>query len=624
MEKTKRVGPSGQRKSGHSPSDADAPLRLPLLGAVVFAVSVGVYSNTLAHSFVYDDIDFVVKNPWIRDLAHVPTIFSSPAWGFHGVEAFYRPLINLLFLLQYHLFGMRPWGFHLTNVLLHASCSVLVLRVAHGLLRARSSLAQDSEGSSRLTGWVSLAAALLFATHPIHTESVAWISGVQDVAAAFLGLLAVHFHLRSTRPIPIAPAVCYFLATLCKENAVVLPLVLVACDHALCRNASPRALSRRYAAQGVAVAVYLALRLHALGGLAPTAAREPSGFESGLASSAYLFARYVGKLLFPFPLNAAYVFRPLPGLLDARSIVGMVVVGSFAAALFLAARRRSFLFPSLACFALPLLPALYLPALGNHPFADRYLYWPSVGLSLAVAAGARRVLRPKGFLHPATAATLALIVLGGFSIGTLARNRTWRDGITLWTETVRQSPEAFVPRNNLGQAYAEEGRIDEAIREFRTALRIEPFYNLAHANMGNALIRAGRDSDAARELEIAVRRDPSNGDALSDLGIAYFNLGRIEEALNMLRSATRLRPDHAEAHNNLGNILLGLGRLDEAISELRKSLSLGADEATTRFNLAVAYSEKGMRAEARDELREVLRLRPADAEARSLLEELTR
>ncbi len=624
MARAKGVGSPVQRQPGRTPRAAKASLRLPLLATIVFATSVAVYANTLSHAFVYDDVNLLVRNPWIRDVAHLPTIFSSPAWGFRGFETFYRPLINLLFLLQYHLFGMRPWGFHLTNVLLHAGCSVLVLFVARDLLRAKPSPEQDPEGASRLADGACLAAALVFATHPVHTESVAWISGVQDVAAVFLGLLAVHLHLRSRRPIPILPAVCYFLATLCKENAVLLPLLLVAGDHALRRDTSPRELSRRYAAHAAAIAVYLALRLHALGGLAPAGAREPIEFASGVASSAYLFAWYLGKLVFPFGLNAAYVFRPLPGLLDARSIAGLAVAGAFAAALVVAARRRSLLFPSMAWFALPLLPALYLPALGNHPFADRHLYWPSVGLSLAVAVGARRFVRPARFLQPATAATLALIVLGGFSIATIARNRIWRDGITLWSDTVRSSPEAVVPRNNLGQAYADEGRTGDAIREFQAALRLDSSYNLARTNLGNALIRAGRHAEGARELEIAVRQNPSDGDALSDLGLAYASLGRIEEAVNTLRSATRLQPDHAEAHNNLGNLLLGLGRLDEGISELRTSLSLGADQAATRFNLAVAYAEKGMRADALHELREVLRLRPADAEARSLLEELSR
>jgi 4-amino-4-deoxy-L-arabinose transferase-like glycosyltransferase len=207
--------------------------------SIVIAIAFAVYSNALSNGFVYDDGYQILQNPWITDAKYIPEIFSKNVWGFRqndSITNYYRPMMHLIYMFNYHIFGLKPWGFHLVNIFLHAGCSVLVFLIVLRLLRISPSSASVSSMAPPFI------AALLFATHPIHTEAVTWVAGLTDVSCTFFYLLSFYFYIRSTGSILLMKGTyllsiaSFFLAALCKEIALTLPLILVVYDYASRRD----------------------------------------------------------------------------------------------------------------------------------------------------------------------------------------------------------------------------------------------------------------------------------------------------------------------------------------------------------------------------------------------------
>jgi hypothetical protein len=226
-----------------------------------------------------------VENPWIRDIKHLPEIFSSSAWAFKNVPNYYRPLVNIVYMLDYNIFGLTSWGFHLTNVILHTGVSVLVFLVTALLInkpqppqpqsieQCNATPAHALAGAENLT--VPFVAALLFAVHPIHTEAVAWASGVQDVSFTFFYLLSFYFYLKTEGVWGkgfVLSLVFFFFAALSKEPALTLPILLIAYDYSFKRDSilhpKPETiylLLKRYLPYMVVAGIYLILRTYAIG-----------------------------------------------------------------------------------------------------------------------------------------------------------------------------------------------------------------------------------------------------------------------------------------------------------------------------------------------------------------------
>lgn len=366
------------KNSGHS---AKASFILPII--IVAAVSFAVYFNALSNNFVYDDVYQVTENQWITDIKYIPDIFSKSVWGFQkwaSSSNYYRPMMHLMYMMSYYIFGLKPLGFHLVNILFHVANSVLVFLIISKLFGEKekggntlhlldSSFAGGAAHGGRFTIHDSLfpafIAALLFAVHPIHTEAVTWVAGLPEVSFTFLSLLSLNCYIRS--------GVCFnknyffsvfffFAAALCKETALTLLIILVACDFALHRDG--RAFSayiRRYIPFGIATAVYLIMRLYALGGLAPEKKHlYLSGYQV-IVNVFPLFSQYLRKLVLPTGLNAFYFFHPISSLTEIKGIISLAVTGVFIVLAFTAFRKSRKAFFALVLIAATLLPALYIP-----------------------------------------------------------------------------------------------------------------------------------------------------------------------------------------------------------------------------------------------------------------------
>lgn len=485
--------------------------RLLLLGAV-FAAAGGAYANSLANGFAMDDAYNVVANEQIRSLRGVPALFTRQ-WGadaptrYHQRinRAYWRPLVAASFALDHSLWGLRPAGYHLTNVLLHAVVSLLVLVIV-----------------LRLTGsrWGAVAGALAFALHPVHTEVVNLISYRTELLAALFVTAAValagHGRAGPRRPwAPLALLLLYALGLASKETAVTLPGWLLLQELVLLRepggDASRRPLNRAqlawtYAPLVLCLAGYLALR-------AATLDRAGSDFFFGLEpglrvlSVLKIYLHYVQLMLLPWPLLPFYDWTVLPPATscgDATAYVGgaaVVLTAALAVALWRRGARAAGL--GLLWWLLGLIPVLHIVALPVGA-AERFLYLPSVGLCLALGAGAGALAR-RGGRAKTVALAVALPLLALMTLGTVVRNTHWRDDQTLLERAVLDFPESFNARHELGKRYVAQGRTKLALVELRAANELLPNIQPNVALLARALIKTGQGGEAAAVLRSAVK-----------------------------------------------------------------------------------------------------------------------
>ena len=634
--KRKRPLADGNRGKGGTPEAAgvqraeEAPrasatrsaVTLPIV--ILLVASFAVYFNTLFNEFVYDDSAQVLKNYWIRDVRNLPKIFTKSVWAFQGapvVSNYYRPVMNVLYMVNYHLFGLEPWGFHLVNVLFHAGVSVLVFLVISRLLAASS---PDPSPPPVAGGWpggllsLPFVAALLFATHPIHTEAVAWVAGLPDLSFSLFFLLSFLLYLDSTKGQGIrkgryALSVgSFFLSALSKEPALTLPLVLVAYDHLF---GDPETgfggRWKRYVPYLLVAAVYFGLRLYALGGVAPERRHEHLSALQHVINIFPLFAGYLGKLLLPVNLNAFHVFHPIASLFEAKGILSVAMAAAFAGGTVWAYRRNK-----TACFFLlflvvPLLPAFYIRGLGLNTFAERYLYLPSVGFVALAAMVLTRAAEkiPNGTI--VLVGALALLT-GWYSLGTIGRNAVWKENLTLFSDTVKKSPDAEFPRKELGIALFETGRVQEAIASYDKAIAMDPSDFRVYNNRGLAFDQMGRSDLAMADFDRALALNPRSFEAYNNKGKVYGQAGSLDKAIDHFSKAIAINPDfplaygnrgvaytligdhrrawkdvnraielddqYAEAYRTRGDIYLRTGNGELAVSDFRKACGLGNRE----------------------------------------------
>lgn len=580
------------------------------LGAVVLS-AVALYANTLRNGFVYDDRFQVLRNPWLPDVEKILTAFTTDVWAFQGGGSnYYRPLMHVAYILTYQAFGLDAWGFHAVNVALHALASALVFLLARRLLERAG-----QPPSPALAG--GLVAGLLFAAHPIHTEVVAWVACVPDLLLAILACGAILLELRGS-PLARAGAVaCFFAGLFAKETMATVPLALVAYDLATAR---PRllALVRRYLPYAAATALYLAIRLSAISGMAPMVRHPELGATGVLVNVFPLFADYLGALALPMRQSAFHVLHPVPSLLSARGLAGLGATLAFLACLRVAWRRASDAVAGLTLLAAPLLPVLYIPALGENTFAERYLYLPSAGYAILAGGAAARALARGPALRAAVIGG-ALAVVAAYTAVTVPRNAVWRSELSLWTATAAASPDSAYARGELGSALAEIGRVAEAVPEFQAAIRLEPGAALHHNNLGVAYERLGRPDAAEAAYLAALRADPRNPQALVNLGNVRSAAGRFAEAAEAYREAARLQPAAVEPRISLGNALAGLGDRAGAMAEYQAALALDPRSADAQLALGIALAEGGRLADALPHLEAAQRLAPDDEVIRANL-----
>ncbi len=583
---------------------------------IVLVAAFAVYFNALFNGFVYDDLFQVVKNPWITDTKYIPDFFLRKTWGYTGIgpSNYYRPMMHLVYMLDYHVFGLESWGFHLVNILLHACVSVLVFLIAAKLVaetgkglgnrsdsasfsrNSRSNAAggdsQEAIGAVRASRSFAFIAALLFAVHPIHTEAVAWVAGLPELGFTFFYLLSFYFFMRAGPEMkafyPLA-VISFFISALFKETALTLPIIFLAYDHVSGRTAGPSAYVRKYLPYFAVAGVYFIMRVHALGGLAPENAHPAMSVYQYVINVFPLFGEYLVKLVFPINLSALYVFRPISSLFSVKGFVYLMAATAFCVLMIRAEKRYRIIFLSLLLFVVPLLPTFYIPAIAQ-PFAERYLYLPSIGFALILSLALTKLKAAlKNKALSVTATVLVLVLMGGYAAATVQRNAVWRNSYSLWEDTVRKSQDSFIAHLGLGNALLEdEGRVDDAIVQYQTALELSPRNPDILDNLGFAFFKKGWIGKAIEQYRVALALNPRHADARANLGLALSKLGRTEEAMEQYRLAIASDPTFADAHDYFGAAYQRIGEADWAVKEYESAVTLDPSNAAFRRDLSHA------------------------------------
>ena len=589
----------------------------------VFPVIIAVISsiNTLNNYFAADDLEQVLGNTFIKRLGNLPAAFTTSVWSFTAadiaftVDTYFRPLFSSLFALNYALFGTNPVGWHLISVLVHAGVTLLVFAVAREITERN---------------WVALLTAALFAVHPAHAESVAWVSGVTDPLMALLLLPAFYFYLRFRKRGAkhlLGIALVFFLgALLSKETAVALPLVVAYCE--VCQFKVEESFERRLvraatllALFAIPTAIYLMMRYNALGTLLN--AGEPRfPLIPSLLTVPLAIVKYLGLMLIPWGYSYQHYINFVETALSPTFLGPLALLVAMAVGLALL-KSRELTFGAVWFIAMlaPALAALrqFDPA---YLLQERYLYAPSVGICLAIALGLERLassswLGSRGRVTAAALATLLVVVWGAVF---MRQNRVWDDTVTVFKNAVAVSPRSPVARVSLSRSYYDAGRPREAEAEARAALDLDSRCATAYVNLSHYARMSGKLDKACEYLEDGISAVPEGTMTRHDLATIYLNLGLLYGQRKMFEIGEQkiLRSIEISprpvAWYYLGQFYSDQGRFEDARAMYEKTLGhVPRWFSPIHLRLGLTYEALGDISRAGAEYEKYLELAPADA-----------
>lgn len=587
------------------------------------------FADVARFDFVsWDDPQYITKNPHVAG----GLTASGLRWALTASGGYYwHPLTWMSHMVDVELFGLAPGPHHVTGLLLHLAATLLL----YGVLR-------------RLTGAQARSAlvAALFALHPLHVESVAWVAERKDVLSAVCWMATLWAYARYATQPTVARyaliAVCFALGLMAKPMVVTLPAVLLLLDvwplkRLPLDGAGPVAQEARrliYEKLPLVALSLLSAVVTVLGQLDGGAVRSVNGFPLSLrlANALVSYVAYIGKMLWPSGLAAFY---PYPDAVAAWQWCGAaaILVGLSVAA-WRARRRFPYVLVGWAWYLLVLLPVIGILQVGDQAMADRFTYLPLVGLFVVVAWGATDLLAGRRGGQVALAAA-ALLVVGGSLVVAREQVGYWKDSLSLWQRAAavtRNNERAHV---NLAMALQERGRTDEAIHHYQEAGRLLALEAstahvppvgaaAAHDNAGLLLMEQGRTSEAAGEFAAAVRLTPEDPDLHHNLAVALDALGRRSEAAEHHRRVARLKPADAASQEEACLAEATLGRLAEAIPACLEAVRLDPRQPDWHYNVALMFLQRGQAEEAAEHLRTALLLNPRFDEARKRLQALGR
>ena len=603
-------------------------LRTPALAMVMLAAVLALYWPVTKHDFVgYDDPVYVVE----KEMVQKSLTADGIAWAFTGRHASnWHPMTWLSHMLDCQWFGMKPGGHHFMSVLLHGCNAALLLL----LLR-------------RMTGslWRAALVAGLFAIHPVHVESVAWVSERKDVLSLFFGLLTLHAYARHTALNPPlstlnspwywAAFIFFALALMAKPMMVTLPLLMLLLDfwplkrisnfQYEMRNGQPLDGSSEKIKPRLAWKPCWPLLVEkgpfillTIGSCVMTIwaqqnairSLETIPFTARLSNALVSCVRYIANVAWPTDLAVLY---PHPGHWPLWQVAGATLLLLGVTVLFFyKAIKRPHLLVGWLWFLIALVPFIGVVQVGAQAMAGRYMYLPAIGLYILVAwsLSAGR--------HPAARAATGLLIAAVFvslAAATRMQLRHWQDSITLFSRAVAVTQDNFIARLNLAMAYTRNGRFDDAAQQYRSMLAMDPASVPANERLAQVLEKMGRDEEAVQHYATVLELDPGQAMARNNLGNILARHGRIADARQLFEEGLKLNPTDAQLHYNLAVLMAEQKNLDGAVTHYLEAIRLNPEYADAHNNLAATLAERGDFRQAETHLREAVRLRPEDAEA---------
>jgi tetratricopeptide (TPR) repeat protein len=611
------------------------PWMTSVLLFALFLITLAVYYPSLGGGFLnIDDMHYIDENEYIRDLSlkGIYKVFTSI------IVVNYFPLQILSYAIDYHLWGLNPFGYRLGNLIFHLGNAFLVFFFLRRLLAGRT--------------WLSFAGSLIFSLHPVNVESVAWVSERKNVLSVFFLLLSflAYFRYLEGKKKGLAYGFSlglYLLSILAKVSSVIFPLLLILYD--MCFTTRSRKEWIKDKIPFFLMSAFfsgLAVYIYHLQKIIP----EYHGGHpiNNFLTMANVVVEYISSLFVPLYLNFYYDTRLVQSIGELQFLLSL----SFLLLVMVLAigwyRKERPLFFSLLWFFIPLLPVLNIVPIAILR-ADRYLYLPSVGFAYFLTWGIPRVLGNTGRKGSWAALGVLFLIAGVFGWISEKQAGYWESPFHLWSRVMKYIPdEARAYRalgndardrgklelailyyqgalqcspkdesimNNLGDVYLMKGQMEKARGFFEEALKQNPKYPDALVNMGIIYSKMGQDSLAIEAFEKAKKDKKNRATAANNLGVIYQKQGNLPEAIAAFREAAQTDPGFVLAHNNLAVALRRDGKLEEAIAQLHRALPVQPRNFQTQFNLGRFYLEKKEPHRAAGYLIEALKSRPEDAEA---------
>jgi tetratricopeptide (TPR) repeat protein len=590
--------------------------------------TVAVYWQVSNHEFVnFDDDRYVTEN------THVQAGLSreSVIWAFTATDvANWHPLTWLSHMLDYQLYGMNTKGHHLTNVFFHLANTIFLFLVLKWMTGAL---------------WRSAFVAALFALHPLHVESVAWVAERKDVLSTFFWILTIWTYLRYVeRPAFHRYLLILFslaLGLMAKPMLVTLPFVLLLLDYwplyrfQLSQPGSAHPIKKQASLCATKLrAEYFRLLwekipLFALAAISSivTFLVQRSGGAVGdweiypakirIANALVSYVSYIGKMIWPHNLA---IFYPHPGQnLQLWQAAGAgLLIGLITMAVLRLARSHPYLIVGWLWYLGTLMPVIGLVQTGTQGMADRYTYVPLIGLFIMIAWGFSE-LGAKWRYQRIGLALAASVILAASMILTWTQLHHWKSTFKLFEHARNVTVDNYLAHNNLGIAYARQGNIETAIDHYTKAVQIKPNLPRSHNNLGNAYARQGRMNEAIAHYTLALQIKPDFAGAHNNLGNVLAGQGKNEEAIFHFARAQQLQPDFAEASFNMGSVLARQGSMDEALAQFTRALELKPDFAEAHNSMGVILARTGNLDDAIVHFHEALKLKPTFIQAHNNL-----
>ena len=565
-----------------------------------------VYSQVQDHEFLnYDDNEYVTENRNVK----AGLTRESVVWAFttsHNANWF--PVTWLSHMLDFQLYGSYPPGHLLTNLLFHIANALLLFIV---LLRMTGAL------------WQSAFVAALFVLHPFNVESVALVAERKNVLSTFFWFLTmwtyVHYVEKPSVKRYGLVALFFALGLMSKPMLITLPFVLLMMDYwplgrwkfeddkldiwHLVREKIPLFL--------LAVGSGIATLIVQKGGGA-LQAMEIYSLSARLTNAMVSYLEYLKKTVWPEGLA---VFYPHPGntLAVWKGILcGMALAGITAVAIRFI-RKVPYIAFGWFWYLGTLVPVIQIVQTGGHRMADRYAYVPLIGIFIIVAWGLPELMA-KWRYREKTLIVLAGILIPILMVMTWNQVSHWKNSITIFTHAIKVTekkyPNFVIAYNNLGSALLAERKTEEAVSNFKMAIKLNPNYAQAHYNLGNALQAERKTEQAIAHFKMAIRLKPDFADAHNNLARALLDEGKTEQAVYYFKVVIKLQPDFADAHNNLALALLADRKTGEAISHLKIAIKLKPDFADAHNNLGAALLAERKTEEATSHFKMAIKLKP--------------
>ncbi|MDP2943632.1 MAG: tetratricopeptide repeat protein, partial [Candidatus Omnitrophota bacterium] len=573
---------------------------------IVLILGATVYLNSLLGTFIWDDVPLIVTNLHIRDLGYIPRLFLENIYHQDMMGRFYRPVLMAAFALDYKSWGLDPFGYHFTNVLIHLSNAVLVFNIIL-LLFGRRPLA--------------FLTAVFFILHPVQTEAVTYISGRADPLAAFFCLVSFMFFIEHfpsgdgvSKRLYYAASILFFVfGLLTKEVTAFLPFIFILYE--ACSGKFRAKALYKYIPLAAVLCVYAFIRHIALLNVKNVSiVSDFTPLFSRLLTIPSVIVTYFKLLLFPAGLHmerSDFLLDPVVSFLDPRFIISSVFLITFGIVIWLIRNRSKPVFFGFLWFILSLLPVLNIRPI-NAFVAEHWLYFPSIGFFMAASAIFLGALNLKP-LRPYIISFL-IIICAFLGALTIRQNYVWRDPVIFYKYTLRFSPQSARVHTNLGVAYSNLKLYKEAEKEYLEAIRLDPFsrHTFYHyLNLGALYDAMEKEDKALSTYEKAIAINPNLPLAYRFMGNICYRRGKYQEAIKFYKKAAEITPTNAYFWNDLGNAYLKAKMYKEAAAAFERAIKIYPYFAEANYNLGNLYAAYGDFNTARRFWKKALEINPA-------------